>query len=228
MADFSDRLELVRARIEAACGRAGRKSSDVLLVAVAKTFGPESVMEAAESGITVFGESRIQEAKQKMPQCPGNIEWHMIGHLQSNKCRDAVRMFRMIHSVDSLKLLEFVDRESHAAGVEMPVCLEVNVSGEGSKFGLKPDGVPVLLDRARTLMNVDIVGLMTIPPFMPEPEGARKYFVKLRETRDWLKAESGFDLSHLSMGMSHDFDVAIEEGATMIRLGSILFGKRGE
>jgi pyridoxal phosphate enzyme (YggS family) len=226
MNGFAERLESVQARISSACGRAGRNPEGVTLVAVAKTFGPDAVLEAADNGLVVIGESRIQEAKQKMALCPGHLQWHMVGHLQSNKCRDAVRLFKMIHSVDSFKLLEIIDAECGKAGVELPVCIEVNVSGERSKFGMKPEEVPALFEKSRGLVNVEIAGLMTIPPFSADTEEARPFFRRLREFRDQWRQSCGLSLDQLSMGMSHDFEVAIEEGATMIRLGSILFGER--
>jgi pyridoxal phosphate enzyme (YggS family) len=140
--------------------------------------------------------------------------------------KDTVRLFRMIHSIDSLRLLECVDSEASNAGVTMPVCLEVNVSGESSKFGLAPDDLSDVLKAGTKLMNVDIVGLMTMPPFTEDPEGARPYFKKLRELRDSLRQSSGFELGELSMGMSNDFEVAIEEGSTMVRIGTVIFGGR--
>ncbi|OGV57984.1 MAG: YggS family pyridoxal phosphate enzyme [Lentisphaerae bacterium RIFOXYA12_FULL_48_11] len=227
MADsFQSRLDQVRDRITAACLRCCRSIEEVQLLTVSKTFGPQDVAEAVECGLKVFGESRIQEAKQKIPLCSGNLDWHMIGHLQRNKVKDAVQLFKMIHGVDSARLLETINMQKLAAGGTMPVCLEVNVSGEGSKFGMNPEEVPAVLEGATKLMNVDVVGLMTIPPFTPDPEGSRPYFKALRDLRDKCRKESGFPLEQLSMGMSHDFEVAIEEGATWIRLGSILFGER--
>lgn len=223
---LDERITEIRQRIGAACERAGREASSVRLIGVTKKVAPGLVTEGFECGLGIMGENRIQEAKQKMPLCPGGIEWHMIGHLQSNKVKDAVRLFRMIHSIDSLRLLECVDSEASNAGVTMPVCLEVNVSGESSKFGLAPDDLSDVLKAGTKLMNVDIVGLMTMPPFTEDPEGARPYFKKLRELRDSLRQSSGFELGELSMGMSNDFEVAIEEGSTMVRVGTVIFGGR--
>lgn len=180
----------------------------------------------AEAGFDVFGESRVQEARQKIPLCPGGLTWHMIGHIQRNKARDVVRLFSVVHSVDSVRLLEALDAAAAAEGKTLPVFLEVNVSGEGSKFGLPPAEMPAVLERSATLMNLDVAGLMTIPPFTPDPEDARVHFARLRELRDEWRSASGFPLEELSMGMSHDFEVAIEEGATWVRLGTILFGAR--
>lgn len=221
-----ERVEAIRARMEAACGRAGRKPGDVRLIAVSKTFGPDDVREAAECGLGLFGESKVQEARHKIPMCPGHIEWLMIGHLQRNKVREAVRLFQGIHSVDTLPLLEAVNSEAAEAGKTLPVLLEINVSGERSKFGMAPESVPAVLERAGALMNVDVLGLMTLPPFDPEPEKARPFFRQLRALRDAWRASSGFPLNELSMGMSQDFEVAIEEGATWIRVGTGLFGTR--
>lgn len=226
MSEFGERLERVRERVQKACEKAGRDPGEVKLLAVAKTFGTEAVAEAVESGISVIGESRVQEAKQKIPLCSSRIEWHMVGHLQRNKVSDAVSLFRMIHSVDSYKLLEAVNRACDIAGCVMPVCLEVNVSGESSKSGLAPEDGSRVLDQSRVLMNVEIAGLMTIPPFTEDPEGARPFFKRLRELRDEWRRCCDLRLDELSMGMSHDFEVAIEEGATWIRLGSALFGPR--
>ncbi|MFC1461772.1 YggS family pyridoxal phosphate-dependent enzyme [Verrucomicrobiota bacterium] len=223
---FEDRLNRVRTRIADACERSGRSPDDVRLLPISKTRGPDEIREAADLGLTVFGENRVQEAKQKIPMCSGRLSWHMVGHLQTNKARDAVNLFQMIHSVDSLKLLKAIDRHSGEAGSVMPVCLEVNVSGEGSKFGLAPETVPGMLKAANDLMQVDIVGLMTMPPIAQDPEEARGHFRQLRELRDEWRGQTGFKLSELSMGMSHDFEIAIEEGATWIRLGTVLFGKR--
>ena len=226
MEALQERLEGVRRRIEAACLRAGRQADDVKMVAVSKTFGPDDVREAADAGLTVFGESKVQEARHKIGMCPGHLEWHLVGHLQTNKVKEAVRFFRVIHSIDSWRLLEATNAAAQSAGVSVQALLEVNVSGEGSKFGVPPSEMPALLERCGGLPNVDILGLMTIPPFTPTPEGGRPHFRRLRDLRDQLQAATGVPLPELSMGMSGDFEVAIEEGATWIRLGSILFGDR--
>jgi hypothetical protein len=195
-------------------------------LAVSKTCGPDCIREAASAGLMDFGESRVQEAKQKIPLCPTALTWHLIGHLQTNKVKDAVHLFNLIQAVDSLKLLLAIETAAEAAGRVMPVFLEVNVSGESSKFGLAPEAVPGVLKTAESLRRVEIRGLMTIPPLTEDPEKARPFFRSLREHRERWRRETGFELRELSMGMSHDFEVAIEEGATWIRLGTILFGKR--
>lgn len=223
---IAERLSCVRGRVAASCKRCGRNPSCITIVAVAKTHGADAVREAASAGIEIIGENRVQEAQQKMPDCPSSLRWHMVGHLQSNKSRAAVGLFDMIHAVDSAKLLERLDHDAGEAGKRLPVCLEVNESGESSKFGLRPEAVPAVLESASGLRYVEIVGLMTIPPFTQDPEGSRPFFRRLREHRDTWRDSSGLRLDTLSMGMSNDFEVAIEEGATMVRLGTILFGER--
>ncbi len=220
---FSERLEKVERRIVAACEKAGRPRDSVRLLAVSKTKPPEAVREAAECGLRLFGENRVQEAQSKIPMCPNGLEWHLIGHLQSNKAKVAVRYFQMIHSVDSLKLLQAL--ESHA-GTTLPVLLQVNVSGEAAKFGLKPDAVSEVIDAANQMQKIEVHGLMTIPPFSPDPEKTRIHFSTLRELRDRLQEETGTPLPELSMGMSHDLEVAIQEGSTWVRIGTDLFGTR--
>jgi pyridoxal phosphate enzyme (YggS family) len=223
---FQERLEAVQARIRKACDRCGRNPDEVRLVAVSKTMGPEQIREAVDCGLTLFGENKVQEAFAKIPQCPGRLTWHMIGHLQRNKVAVAVELFDMIHSIDSLRLLETVNRAASEAGKVMPVLLEINVSGESSKFGLQPEAVPELLTAVNRLPNVQLMGLMTMPPFTEEPEKARPHFRRLRELRDQWNSEHSLMLAELSMGMTNDFEVAIEEGATMIRVGTALFGSR--
>ena len=224
--NFSERLNRIRERIEKACESAGRSSAEVRLLAASKAQTPESVREAADCGLVLFGENRVQEAKQKIPLCPPRLEWHMIGHLQTNKAREAVRLFQTIHSVDSQKLLAAIDAAGELTGRRITVFLEVNVSGESSKFGLAPEAVPEILALANTLKRVEITGLMTIPPATKDPELARPFFEKLRLFRDQWRKQTGFALNELSMGMSHDFEAAVKEGATIIRLGTILFGAR--
>jgi PLP dependent protein len=223
---FQDNLNAIRVRMGAACRRAGRDAASVQLVAVSKMHGPSRIREAAECGVTVFGESKVQEAGVKIPLCPTRLSWHMVGHLQRNKAGAAVELFAVIHSVDSLRLLEAIDRAGDELGRTPAVLIEVNVSGEGSKFGLPPDQVPAVLEAASKLTHVTVAGLMTMPPFAEAPEKARPHFRRLRGLRDEWRAASGFPLADLSMGMSHDFEVAIEEGATWVRIGTALFGER--
>lgn len=226
--EFQQRLEEVRRRIAFACTRVGRSPDGVRLVAVSKSHGPERIREAVECGLMVFGESRVQEAQAKIPQCPGRLSWHLVGHLQRNKAAAAVMLFDLIHSVDSLRLLQTLEQVSGAAGKVIPILIEVNVSGESSKFGVAPQEVPALLEAANRLSHVEIRGLMTIPPFSEDPEKARPYFRRLRELRDRWRAECGYALEELSMGMTHDLEVAVEEGATWVRVGTALFGERRE
>jgi pyridoxal phosphate enzyme (YggS family) len=223
---FVERLAGVESRVADACRRAGRAASDVMILPVGKKHAPARILEAYEAGVRVIGENRVQEARQKIGLCPGEIEWHMIGHLQSNKVRLAVPCFQMLHSVDSLPLLEAIDAACDQAGRCMPVCLQVNVSGESSKSGMAPDDLEAALTACGSLMHIDVIGLMTLPPFTEDPEGARPHFAVLRDLRDRMRERTGFELPELSMGMSHDFEVAVEEGATWLRLGSVLFGPR--
>lgn len=221
---IQNNLEAVEARIGTACEKAGRDRAAVRLVAVSKTKPAEAVIEAAEAGQIVFGENRVQEAQAKIPLCPPNLHWHLIGHLQSNKAKIAASgLFRMIHSVDSEKLLHALDEHS---AVPLPVLIQVNVSGEGSKSGCSPDEAAALVEAANACSQVEVHGLMTIPPFTSDPEKARIHFSKLWKLRERLQEETGTQLPELSMGMSHDFEIAIEEGATYIRVGSDIFGGR--
>jgi pyridoxal phosphate enzyme (YggS family) len=220
---FSERWEAVERRIAEACAQAGRPRESVTLLAVSKTKPPEAVREAADCGLTRFGENKVQEAQAKIPLCPSGLEWHLIGHLQSNKAKIAANLFRMIHSVDSLKLLQALD--SHAE-TTLPVLLQVNVSGEASKSGMPPGDVAGIVDAANRMAKVEVHGLMTIPPFTPEPEKARIHFAALRELRDRVQAATGTPLPELSMGMSHDLEIAIQEGSTWVRIGTDLFGSR--
>jgi pyridoxal phosphate enzyme (YggS family) len=222
--DLAANLNAVQQRIEAACARAGRDPNSVLLLPVTKGHPPERVSEAAKLGLTVFGESKIQEAKAKIPLCPGRLRWQMIGHLQSNKCRDAVELFEMIQSVDSLSLAQEINKR--AEQVRMPILLEVNIGGEASKFGYRPEDLVAELSRLNALPRLEIQGLMTVPPWSPYPEKARRIFRELRELKQQCEQILEATLPHLSMGMSDDFEVAIEEGATMVRIGTALFGAR--
>ncbi len=217
-------LEAIEQRICAACEKAGRSRDEVRLVAVSKHNPFEAVREAAEAGQILFGENRVQEAQAKIPRCPVNLQWHLIGHLQSNKARIAASgLFRMIHSVDSVKLLRALDTY---AAVPLPILIQVNISGEGSKSGCVPADAAALIEAANACSQVEVHGLMTIPPFTPDPEKARMHFSNLRKLRDELQQTTGTPLPELSMGMSKDFEIAIEEGATLIRVGTDIFGSR--
>ena len=196
------------------------------LVAVTKSQPPELIAEAAKLGLSLFGENKVQEAKAKIPLCPARLRWHMIGHLQTNKCREAVGLFEMIQGVDSLHLAEEINNRAGQAAKSMPVLLEVNVAGEASKFGYQPEQVLVEMSRINALRRLEIQGLMAVPPWTLEPEKVRPSFRKLRELKSQCEQILGAPLPHLSMGMSGDFEVAIEEGATIVRIGTALFGER--
>lgn len=224
--DFAANLASIRQRLQAACARAGRAPDSVTLLAVTKTQPPEVVQAAAAAGLDCFGENRVQEARAKIPQCPGRLHWHLIGHLQTNKCREAVTLFEMVQSVDSLHLAEELNRRADQAAKTLPILLEVNLAGEASKFGYQPEALLAELTTLNALRRLEIHGLMTVPPWTPLAERSRNYFRQLRELKARCEAELGAPLPHLSMGMSGDFEVAIEEGATIIRVGTALFGER--
>ena len=196
------------------------------MLAVSKGRAPASVSAMAELGQTLFGENRVQEAKAKIGLCPGRLRWHMIGHLQTNKARDAVALFELIHSVDSAKLAGELNKWAGPAGKTQPILLEINVSGEASKSGLKPGDLAATLEQIKALPRIEIRGLMTMAPFAEDPEKARPHFRRLRELRDEVENRFGGQLPELSMGMSHDFEVAVEEGATLVRIGTAIFGER--
>jgi pyridoxal phosphate enzyme (YggS family) len=224
--DLSGNLSDVRQRIEVACDRAGRDLASLTLVAVTKGQPPEVVRAAADLGLRVFGENRVQEARAKISLSSGRLRWHMIGHLQSNKCRDAVHFFEMIESVDSLALAKEINKCCEKSAKSMPVLLEVNVAGEASKFGYQPEQLLTDLMAINDLKKVEIQGLMTVAPYAQDPEKVRPIFRQLRELKEKCDEILGAPLQHLSMGMSGDFEVAIEEGATIIRVGTALFGPR--
>lgn len=226
MGSISKNLEVVQTRMAEACARSGRPAESVRLLAVSKTYGPEAVREAAAAGQRLFGENRVQEAAAKIPECPSRLEWHLVGHLQGNKAAQAARLFDWVHSVDSAKVLEALDRAAADAGRTLQVLVQVNVSGERSKSGLAPAEAPAVVALGNALRNVQVRGLMTIPPLSEDPEKARPFFRNLRELRDRWAADLELDLPELSMGMTHDLEVAIEEGATFVRVGTGIFGAR--
>jgi pyridoxal phosphate enzyme (YggS family) len=186
---------------------------------------PEAVREAVAAGVRMLGENRVQEAREKIAACPGLAAWHLIGHLQSNKAKLAVGLFDLIQSLDSLHLAEELDRQGRALGKRVRCLVQVNVGEEAQKSGADEAEVRPLLTRAASLPHLAVEGLMAIPPFLPDPEAVRPFFRRLRLLRDRLTTE-GFPLTELSMGMTHDFEVAIEEGATMVRVGTAIFGTR--
>jgi hypothetical protein len=224
--DLAANLQTTRTRMAIACARCGRDPASVTLLAVTKGQPPEIVQAAAALGLTLFGENRVQEAKAKIPLCPGHLRWHMIGHLQTNKCRDAVHLFEMIQSIDSSHLAREVNKWADRMGKTMPVLLEVNIAGETSKFGFRPDQLLAEVEMINALSRLEIHGLMTMAPWTPDPEKVRPIFRQLRELKEQCQQVLGAPLPHLSMGMTDDFEVALEEGATMVRIGTALFGRR--
>jgi pyridoxal phosphate enzyme (YggS family) len=222
----SDRFLQVRESVSAAAARSGRAAEDVVLVAVSKTHPPEAVSELLQLGQHVFGESRVQEAKAKIPLVSGRAQWHFIGHLQKNKIRQALPLFELFHGVDSLELARDFQRVAEEAGENPRLLLEVSVAAESTKFGFGPEALREHFEELLKLPRLNIQGLMCIPPPQPRAELVRKYFARLRVFRDQLQEEFRVGLPQLSMGMSSDFAVAIEEGATLVRVGTALFGDR--
>src|SRR5262249_37120907 len=226
MSSIAENLDRVREQIASAAANAGRSPNDVELVAITKTHPTEKVREAVEAGHTLFGESRVQEARAKIPELSSTICWHFVGHLQKNKVRQALALFEMIHSVDSLALAQDINRVAQEQGLYPRILLEVNVAGEGSKFGFAPDHLRGQMEALLALSRLSIEGLMCIPPLAVESEDSRKFFVKVRELRDSLEKEFSMKLPQLSMGMTQDFPIGIEEGATLVRVGTAIFGER--
>jgi PLP dependent protein len=226
--DLAGNIAAVEKRIRSACDRAERDRDSVALLAVAKGQPPHLIRAAADLGLMLFGENRIQEAKIKIGQCPGRLRWHMIGHLQSNKCREAVRLFEMIQSVDSLALAREIQKHADKEARTIQVLLETNVAGESTKFGFTPERLLADLIEVNALHRIEIHGLMTIAPWTQEPERVRPILRQLRVLKESCEQILGAPLPHLSMGMTSDFEVAIEEGATIIRLGTALFGERSK
>ena len=228
MALIAENLERVRVQIAQAAAKVGRAVDEIELVAISKTHDAAKVREAIEAGQTLFGESRVQEARVKIPELPSNLRWHFVGHLQKNKIRHALPLFELTHSVDSLALAEDINRIAEEDGLHPRVLLEVNVAGEGSKFGFQPDKLRAEMESLLALPRLSILGLMTIPPIAEEAEASRKYFVQLRELRARVQTEFHVDLAQLSMGMTQDFAIAVEEGATLVRVGTAIFGERSK
>ena len=226
MSQISDNLINIHSRMQDATHRVGRQVSDVRLVAVSKTYPPSVIQEAWNAGQHVFGENRVQDALPKIAELPAEAEWHFIGHLQSNKIRKALPAFTLIHGVDNLELAQQINRIAGEMGLTANILLEINVSGEASKFGFSPTDLRQNLEDLLCLPNIRINGLMTMAPYSEDPETARPVFSKLRILRDELAAKTGQSLRELSMGMSGDFEVGIEEGATIVRIGSSIFGHR--
>jgi len=228
MSSITENLHRVREQIATAAAKSGRLVGDVELVAITKTHPAEKVRETVEAGQTLFGESRVQEARAKIPELSSNLRWHFVGHLQKNKVRQALPLFEMIHSVDSLAVAQDINRIAEEEGLYPRVLLEVNVAGEGSKFGFAPDALRQQMEALLGLRRVSIEGLMCIPPLALESEDSRKFFVQVRELRDSLEKEFNMKLTQLSMGMTQDFPIGIEEGATLVRVGTAIFGERSK
>jgi pyridoxal phosphate enzyme (YggS family) len=219
-------LERIEEKIRVKSELVGRDPQEITLVAVSKTIEADKIEEAIAAGVNIIGESRIQEAKEKYEKVKSRIIWHLVGHLQRNKAKDAVKIFDLIHSVDSAKLAKEIDKQARKAGKIQKILVEVNVSGEESKHGLSPEGVITFLQEINGLPNIKIKGLMTMAPLYENPEDCRPCFRKLKELVEEVKAENikNVEMVYLSMGMSNDFEVAIEEGSNMVRIGRAIFG----
>ena len=224
---FAERLESVRSRIAAAASRAGRDAGSVTLIGISKTMAAESVKEAVAAGLLDLGENRVQEAREKIPEVGPGPRWHLVGHLQGNKAGMAARLFDAVHSIDSVDLLQRLDRAAAAAGRRLAGFVQVGLAGEAQKSGVSPGDLDGVLRAAEGCGHVAVRGLMLLPPYDPDPERSRPWFRRLREVADEARARHpGLGLQDLSMGMSEDFEVAIEEGATHVRVGRALFGER--
>ncbi len=223
---LEERIDSIHAQIAQSASKSGRSSDDILLLAVSKKIALDAMEDAYRSGIKDFGESKIQELKTKVPLLPSSIRWHMIGHLQSNKAREAVQFAELIHSVDTLNLASEIHQCAEKAAKNQKVLVEVNVAGEATKFGVKPDSLEQLAVAVNEMPRLELHGLMCMAPYSDDPEKARPYFAHLRNLRDRLESHLGYQLPVLSMGMSGDFTVAIEEGSTIVRIGTSLFGDR--
>lgn len=227
MNPIKENLNRIRDKIESATIKSGRKPAEIQLVAVSKTMSPETINQGIAAGITIIGENKVQEAKAKKERV-NPVTWHMVGHLQTNKVKHAVQIFDMIQAVDSYRLAEEINKRCHNENKRMPILVEVNTSGETSKFGCDPDETPELVSKVSELSNLKIEGLMTIGLFTDQMELVRPCFIKLREIFESIKGLKipGVFMEQLSMGMSADYEVAIEEGATMVRIGTAIFGPR--
>ena len=220
MTDIRANLDRVRERVARAAERAGRRASDVLLIGVSKTVEVSRIRQAIDAGVAALGENRVQEARDKVSEIGRPVPWHLIGHLQTNKVRDALELFDVIHSLDRMDLAKELDKRARARGRTVEVLVEVNVAAEASKGGVAPDGLGDLLDAVAAMPSLKVRGLMAIPPEAKDPDDSRVWFRALR------KLGERYSFSELSMGMSGDFEVAIEEGATMVRVGTAIFGPR--
>jgi pyridoxal phosphate enzyme (YggS family) len=225
MSTIKENLLRVTERIEKAARRVGRDPKEVNLVAVSKTVESARIKEAIEAGVSIMGENYVQEAQKKIEEIGRPVAWHFIGHLQTNKAKHAIRLFEMIHSLDSLPLAEELNRRAEQGGQVAKVMIEVNISGEATKFGTDEEKVFSIARGILNLNHLSLEGLMTMPPYFDSPEMSRPYYIKLRELKEKMIRE-GIPLKELSMGMSNDFEIAIEEGATYVRVGTAIFGER--
>jgi PLP dependent protein len=230
MNSIAHNIQSIRERIANAAAGCGRSPGEILLLAISKTFPVESIAQAVQAGARQFGENRVQEAEGKIryfKESP-NLQWHLVGHLQSNKARLAAELFDVIHSIDSIQLAQRLNQASQEIGKTLSVLLQVDLGGEETKFGAEPGQIREIASAISGLNRIRLDGLMTIPPYFEDPEKARPYFAKLRELREMLESEQPGCLGqqHLSMGMSHDFEAAIQEGATIVRIGTSIFGLR--
>jgi PLP dependent protein len=226
MTQIAKNLAEVNDRIAAAALRVGRIPASVRLIAVSKTVDLDRIRAAVSAGQRWFGENYLQEAREKIAVLGHEVGWHLVGHLQSNKAKSAVELFDLIHGVDSLKLAQALEKAAAAIGRFQEILLQVNLAGEARKSGVAPEHAAALLEEVRCLPHLKVEGLMTMPPFFPEPEQARPYFRGLRELAERLRDASHLPLRELSMGMSGDYEVAVEEGATLVRVGTAIFGSR--
>jgi hypothetical protein len=224
--EFHERLENLRRRIRLAAERASRNPEDVFLLPATKNVSPAALKIAWDAGLRAFGENRIQEARAKIPLLPQECSWHFIGGLQRNKAKEAARMFDLIHSVDSTELAAELSKRADGEGKMLRVLVEVNVGGESAKHGVAPKNARDLVAFIRSSDHLRVEGMMTVPPWSEDPEESRGFFIRLRELRDRLASDLGIALPELSMGMTHDLEVAVEEGATLVRVGTALFGAR--
>ncbi|MBN1567705.1 MAG: YggS family pyridoxal phosphate-dependent enzyme [Acidobacteria bacterium] len=230
MNDIAQNIRSIQKRIAAAAAACNRSLDEITLLGISKTFPTDLISQAAEAGLYQFGENRVQEAESKILHFRGilNLEWHLVGHLQSNKARRAAELFDVIHSLDSVKLAVRLSQAGREAGKQLSVLLQIDLGGEETKFGAGPDQARDIIEAVSTMEGLRLNGLMTIPPFFEDPNQSRPFFKKLRELRDTLESEKPGCLGqkHLSMGMSHDFEEAIQEGATIVRIGTAIFGAR--
>lgn len=227
--DIRSNIEKIKEKIKEAAEKVGRSPEEIILLAASKTQPPEKIVQAYEAGVRYFGENRVQEGMKKIDQLKDKLpeaHWHLIGGLQTNKAKYTVKYFEMVHSLDRKELADELDKRAKKIGKVQDVLIEVNIGEEESKYGVKPEKLEELFEYSLKKENLNILGLMCIPPYFEDKEKSRPYFRKLREMKNMLEEKYKVKLPHLSMGMSHDFDVAVEEGATIVRIGTAIFGER--